>query len=77
MFIEPQTSVPFQPFGGAELNLTGVHLVSIRPSEPRSNFIVSRSINISLLRSERAWPSEYSNLGLPGLPCAPIIALGI
>jgi hypothetical protein len=45
-------TLPPAQFGGAELNLAGTHLLSFRPSELGRDFIGSRSINISLLRSE-------------------------
>ena len=52
------------PFGVAELNLAGTHPMSFRPSERRGTFSGSRSINVSLLRSEepRKQIVHYSNI---------------
>ena len=50
------------PFGGAEFNLAGTRLLLFRPSERRRGFILSQSIDISLLQSEgisTCWASKH------------------
>ncbi len=52
MFIVWAKQIPPAPFEGAELKLTSTHLATLRSFERRCFFVMSKSINIPLLRSE-------------------------
>lgn len=51
------------PFGGAELNLEGTHQDHSAPPNGEGN-LVSRSINISLLRSQTLLSQPFASLSL-------------